>query len=291
MLPQKKALLIINRASRNGEIEPGDGIRFLEANGIDVIMHYPENSSEMNALINKYHNIIDLVIIGGGDGTLNHAARGILGKQTPLGILPLGTANDLARTLDIPNDFIGALNVVVKGRLREIDLGCVNGIPFFNAASIGLGSHVTRNLSKCVKSKWGALGYAHGAWSALKTNRSFRAKIVCDDMVIHTRSIQIAVGNGRFYGGGMAIKNDATISDQRLDLYSIKPQKIWNLLSLVPAVRTGQFDNREYVEVLHGRKIEVFTRKRKSISTDGELTTYTPGTFQVIPRAVQVFVS
>lgn len=290
MAIRKKALLLVNKGSRNGGQDIAEGVDFLKSRGIDVLMHHPDDGRDLAAQIDKHHRDIDFLIIGGGDGTLNCAARSILERRIPFGILPLGTANDLARTLNIPADLPGALNVIVNGRLLDIDLGSVNGVLFFNAANIGLGTKVTRQLSREIKGRLGVLSYAHSTWKAIKANYPFRARIVCDGRVVHTRSIQIAVGNGRFYGGGMVIDNDATISDQRLDLYSLKPQKFWKLLSLTPALRAGQFSGQQEVEVLHGKEIEIFTRRRKSVSTDGELTTRTPAKFQVIPNAARVFV-
>lgn len=286
----KQALLIINKNSRKGSDDIAEGVRLLQRHGISVLEHYPAGAAEMNALITRHREAADLVIIAGGDGTISCAAESLVATGLPLGILPMGTANDLARTLQIPLDPMAALEVIIKAKSRPVDLGSVNNILFFNAASIGLGTKVTRHLSKGMKGRWGVLSYARSVWDAFKANRSFRAKIYCDGKMINIQSIQIAVGNGRFYGGGMAIKDDAAINDQRLDLYSIKPQKFWKLLSLAPALRMGQFDRQPYVDVVSGREIEIYTRRKKSVSADGELSTQTPAKFHILPGALQVFV-
>ncbi len=289
-MSDKQALLLVNQNSRNGMGNLDAARRRLHDHGIETALYYPAGAEEMNSLIAGLGQQYDRIIIAGGDGTLSSAASGLLAAGQPFGILPMGTANDLARTLTIPADMCAAADVIVRSQCRPIDLGRVNDVLFFNAASIGLGTKVTRKLSKDIKGRWGILGYARSAWEAFKANRSFRAKIVCDDRTMNIRSIQIAVGNGRFYGGGMAIKDDAAISDQRLDLYSIKPQKFWKLLSLAPAIHAGQMDTEPYVDVASGREIEIYTRRPKSISTDGELTTRTPARFEVIPEALRVYV-
>lgn len=288
-MTDKRALLIVNKHSRKGSADIGKGLRTLEQNGISVQIHYPANSEETNALITSNSQEADRIIIAGGDGTISCAAKALIAAGLPVGILPIGTANDLARTLGIPIDFTAAMDVLIKGRIRAIDMGAVNDVLFFNAANIGLGTKVTRRLSKEVKGRLGILSYVHGVWNALKSNHPFRAKICCDGKTINIRSIQIAVGNGRFYGGGMTIKDDAAITDQRLDLYSIKPQKFWKLLSLAPAIRRGQLERQPYVDVVSGREISIYTRKPKLISTDGELTTQTPAKFQVLPGALRIF--
>ncbi|MHC5722287.1 MAG: diacylglycerol kinase family protein, partial [Nostoc sp.] len=90
----------------------------------------------------------ELVIIGGGDGTLNAAVDALVDTQLPLGILPLGTANDLARTLEIPNSLSEACKIIAYRNLHRIDLGWVNGKHFFNVASLGLSVKITERLTK-----------------------------------------------------------------------------------------------------------------------------------------------
>jgi diacylglycerol kinase family enzyme len=112
--------------------------------------------TELPDLIRRYSDRVDLIVIGGGDGTLNAAADGLVDIQLPLGILPLGTANDLARTLGLPKTLSGACGVIAQGRRQAIDLGWVNGKHFFNVASLGLSVKITQQLSK----KRSALGRA-----------------------------------------------------------------------------------------------------------------------------------
>ena len=100
----------------------------------------PTTSSEA---IRRECGAVDLVILAGGDGTMNSAVDALVECKLPLGILPTGTANDLARTLEIPTDLAAAAAVIGAGRRHAIDLGCVNGKYFFNAASIGLSAEVT----------------------------------------------------------------------------------------------------------------------------------------------------
>jgi YegS/Rv2252/BmrU family lipid kinase len=289
-MPRPRALVIVNRKSRQGSANLQAVLRALEACGIEPVEERAAHAGHLAELIRRHRDQVDRVIIGGGDGTMNCAASALLENDLPLGILPMGTANDLARTLKIPADPVKACEVICAGRSRRIDLGRVNGKYFFNAASIGLGAQVTRNLSSEVKSRWGALGYARTVYDAIKTARSFSAEINCDGRVEHVRSMQIAVGNGRYYGGGMSISHDAAIHDERLDLYSLKPMSLWQLLKLAPALRRGHHRDLDSVLVLQGREIEVRTRRSKSVTTDGELSTRTPARFEVVPRALSVYV-
>jgi YegS/Rv2252/BmrU family lipid kinase len=206
----------------------------------------------------------------------------------PLGILPLGTANDLARTLKIPFDIEEAAEIIVQGRLHAIDLGIVNGHYFFNIANIGLGVKVKKNLSYEMKQHWGILSYVRGLLKAIKTYRPFRAEIVCDGRAHRVASIQIAVGNGRHYGGGMTVSEEAQIDDGLC--FSVKPSSLWEILKSALAFRSGHFKPHHPVDLDQGSTIEIRTSRRMTVSADGELVTHTPARFSIRKAAVRVFV-
>lgn len=287
----KRSLLIANRKSGSSNVDLEAGIALLKDRGLTLIEHYPDDARQIPRIIHNHGGEIDRVILGGGDGTLNAAAGALVETSLPLGILPLGTANDLARTLQIPASLPEACAIIAAGRLQVIDVGCVNDKYFFNVANIGLGVNVTRRLSRESKARWGWLSYTRGVFGAIKDNRSFSAHITCDGEIIRVRSIQIAVGNGRYYGGGMTVAEGAAIDDHMLDLYSVEPQSLWKLIALAPALRTGQAGNRRGVHCLRGRDIVIRTSRSKSVCTDGEFTTRTPAQFRVAPRALSVYVS
>jgi YegS/Rv2252/BmrU family lipid kinase len=221
---------------------------------------------------------------------LNAAIEGLVDTQLPLGILPLGTANDLARTLRIPQSIPKACQVIAAGQSQRIDLGKVNDKHFFNVASLGLSVQITRQLDKEVKRRWGVLAYAATAIQVIWKARPFRAEIrICGDS-ISVRTVQIAVGNGRYYGGGMAVADDAAINDERLDLYSLEYQNWWQIFLLLPAIWRGRQANLPGVRSLQGKEFEIYTRKPQPINADGEIVTYTPAKFRLVPKAVEVFV-
>ncbi|MCM0591148.1 MAG: lipid kinase [Gloeotrichia echinulata IR180] len=285
-----RALLLINRHARQGQKRLREAIDCLENLGIDLIEESTENAKHLREVILQYQHEVDLVIIGGGDGTLNAAVDALVTTELPLGILPLGTANDLARTLKIPNSLLEACKIIANGEQRRIDLGWVNGKYFFNVASLGLSVKITQRLTKEVKRRWGIFAYLATALRVIWEARPFSAEIRVNGESIHGRTVQIAVGNGRYYGGGMAVVHDATIDDQRLDLYSLEIEHWWQIILLLPALRQGRHINRRQVRFLQGQEIEVYTRKERPINTDGEITTHTPAHFRVIPQALAVFV-
>ena len=284
------ALLVVNRRSREGNADLGAGIELLASRGFSLLEFYTADPAAIPGVIRKHRREVELVILGGGDGTLNTAARSVVESGLPLGILPMGTANDLARTLRIPISLREACRVIAAGRKHRIDLGEVNGRYFFNAASIGLAVRVTHQLSPELKARWGVLAYARGLLRALQENRPFAAEIVCNGRSLRHRSIQIAVGNGRHYGGGMTINTRAMIDDHCLNLYSLEPQSLWRLLRLVPDLRRGTAGRRPGVKLVSGREISIRTRHPQPVVTDGELTARTPARFRVVESALSVFV-
>lgn len=284
-----RALLIVNEQSRRGKDLAGQAMEALAQAGIECEHRIAQSRHATSDLIRASEGRVDCVLVGGGDGTLNAAASGLLDTGLPLGILPLGTANDLARTLGIPLDVASAVNVIRAGRTRAIDLGEVNGHPYFNVASLGLGVDLTRALTRDAKQRWGALGYAIAGLRVLNRLRAFTVAIEADGQVHHSRTIHLAVGNGRHYGGGMTISEDARLDDGSLDVYSLEVESVWRLLRVLPALRTGRTKSWTEIRTLAGRRIEVRTRRPRSVNADGEIVTQTPALFKVLPGAVRVF--
>lgn len=286
----RPALLVINAHSRRGADATETVKQALERAGVPILFRPCPESSGLADLIRGHAGQVDRVVIGGGDGTLNAAAPGLLDAGLPLGIVPLGTANDLARTLDVPTDPEAAARVIAEGRTRRIDLGEVNGHPFFNVASVGFGVALTRALTHDSKKRWGVLGYGVAALRTLGRFRPFHAEIVQGGTTHRARTVQVAVGNGRHYGGGMTISENARIDDGRLDVYSLEVRRPWHLLYLLPALRSGRNEYWSEIKTLSGGGIELRTQRPRSVDTDGEITTHTPAKFRVLPGALDVYV-
>jgi len=286
----RRVLLVVNRKSRTGAEQLEAAEACLRAQGLEVIALGVDAPREIPKAIQARASEIHLVALGGGDGTLNVACEAILDARLPFAILPLGTANDLARTLGIPSKLEDACAVAAKGLKYRIDLGRANGKYFFNVASIGLSVAVARSIDSATKRRWGPAGYALTVMSTLGKQRPFRARIRCDGRVLVVHAIQVAVGNGRHYGGGMTVAADAAIDDNLLHLYSISPLSLMRLLLLAPALRSGWQGRFEGVHRLCGTRIDIDTRRPFPVSTDGEVTTQTPVQFEVVPAAIEVMV-
>ena len=285
----RRALLIVNCTSRSGTESLGTAMDQLRAHGIEPIHRDCASREELSPTIVRHGGDVDMVVVGGGDGTLNAAATGIIELGVPLGILPTGTANDLARTLDIPADVEAAARIIAEGHMRRIDLGIVNGQPFFNVASVGMSAELAERLTREVKRRFGRLGYAVTALRVLAHARPFRAVIASEDETVRVATLQIAVGNGRYYGGGNAVEKTAAIDDQRLDLYSLELKRAWKLALMARSFRSGEQGAWEEVRAIRAQEFEIRTRRPRPVNADGEIVTHTPARFSLKPRAITVF--
>lgn len=286
----RHAVLLANPGARRGD-EGIDALADrLRAGGVTIETEPMESAEAVEASLKAWAGRADCVIVAGGDGSINMAAAGIEASGLTLGILPMGTANDLSRTLGLPEDPEKAADLILEGNRRRIDLGTVNGKPFFNVASIGLSTDLARELSGGLKKRWGRVGYAIAAVRALTKARRFSATIIEGGTATRTRTMQIAVGNGRFYGGGTVVAEHAAIDDGHLDLYSLEMRRVWSLALMLRSFRSGEHGAWSEVHTARGTEFEVRTVQPRSVNADGEIITETPARFLVHPNAVSVFV-
>ena len=286
---RRRALVLVNHGARSGSLPIESALDVLWAGGIEIVEEPMPSSSDLPDLIRERRASIDCVIIGGGDGTLNRSAPALMAHDLPFGILPLGTANDLARTLGIGLDPISAAQVIVAGHLRTIDLGTVNGHPFFNVASIGFSAELAAELTAEAKRRWGTIGYALASAKLLARTRPFTAFIEHDDKTEKVKTVQISVGNGRHYGGGLTVDYSAEPDDGVFHVYSLEVSHWSRLVALAPSLKRGTHGEAQDVRAFTTKALTIRTRRARSVNTDGELTTATPAKFKVLPQAVRVF--
>lgn len=266
-----------------------DIVQRLEAGGLSVTIEPFSALPELARDIVRLREMADCIIIAGGDGTVSAGAMAVMESGLPLGILPLGTANDLARTLGLPVDIMEAVDIIVDGYERRIDLGSVNGHAFFNVASIGLSTQLANSLSPEIKRRWGRLGYAIAATKVLARARPFTAWIREKDETIQVKTFQVAIGNGRHYGGGNVVEASAAIDDGHLDLYSLETQNVWKLALMLRSFRSGTHGAWDEVRTARCVEFDVSTKRPQPVNTDGEIVTSTPASFRVHPEAIAVY--
>ena len=234
---------MINPLARNGSSAFKTMKQELELGGYHTIdCTADERSSDPNHLIRKFQHQINIVMIGGGDGSINLALPALLETQIPLVVYPLGTANNLARSFSLPSDPKSIVSMLKQGRLIKVDVGMVNEIPFVNVAGLGLSTMVNKTVPSMLKKKLGVLAFIVTAIKLAPKMNPFRATITQGkSLILHSHSWQISVCNGKYYGAGMAIKHDASLTDEKLHCLSTEVSKWWQAFTLIPAFFSGRY--------------------------------------------------
>lgn len=283
-----RTLLLVNPNARRGGADLTDVVDRLKRMG-PIVSSPGVDAAGAQRAISQHAKTVRRVVIGGGDGTLSAALPALLASGLPLGVLPLGTANDFARSLGI-GDIAAALDAIVHGHRRAVDVGLVNGVHFLNAVGIGLGPRINRDLDTGTKSKFGVLGYFLYFLRNAREERSVHAEIDCDGDVVNVKSLQITIANGIHYGGGMTIAKDARLDDGILDVLSIRPQGALRLLLRGPSIRSGNVEDPRLLQTFRGRSVRVWTEEPMDVTADGERVTRTPVQCRALRSALTVYV-
>lgn len=292
----KGAALIVNARSRTGEKAFEKASRLLESSGVEVGVSYalsdPSRLPEtVREAVGEGH---DPIILGGGDGSVSSTVDFLAHQHITLGVLPLGTANDFARTLEIPLDLEAACETIAHGKVVDIDLGLAGDNFYVNVASVGLSVAVTRSLSPRLKMSIGPLAYPVAALRAFFKHEPFTARLSFPDgdhePVDYGRLVQVAVGNGRFYGGGMMVAPGSSIDDRSLDIYAIKLGRRRDLVGIARYLKSGDFVRHESVDYFRTGRVVLETDPDLPVNVDGELIAHTPEEFSVASNALHVIV-
>ncbi len=283
----RRALLVVNPASRNGRLGVAAAAALLRGAGLEPV---EAEGGDLARALAATRDAVDCVVVGGGDGTLNAALRPLVAAGLPLGVLPLGTANDFARSVGIPLDLDAAVAVIAAGATRRVDIGDVNGHPFLNVASVGLAADLAKGLTAQRKRRFGRFSYAMTAGHLLARAAPFHATLLLGAEKAMVKTMQIAVGNGRYYGGGNAIAADARIDGGQLDLYSLEFSRIWRMALMLPSFKSGGHGAVREVRTARGDAFEIITRRPRPVNADGELLTQTPARFTQRLLALTVYV-
>ena len=238
-----------------------------------------------------------LVIAAGGDGTASEVARGLipLRTETRFGLLPLGTGNDLARTLGIPlNDVDAALDLIDGGRERAMDAIAVEPADSVrtyavNVAAGGFSGQVDEMLTPELKARWGPLAYLWSAAKVLPDLTDYRTTLSFDDGAAEqVHALNVIVANARSCGGGWAVAPTADPEDGLLDVVVVRYGSALDLARVAVRLAGGDYMD----EVIHrrARAVTIEANPPMWFNVDGELVSRAAITFRVVPRALRVLV-
>jgi len=295
-MEKSQARVICNPASGGGDYDP-DEIR-AELEGLEV--EWIETEGPEDAIKAAEEWRAGLLIVAGGDGTINDVVNGLgragFPEDVTLGILPAGTGNDLAATLCIPEEPDLAEDVMLQNRGRWLDVARVRsegiGERFFvNVATGGLGAEISSVNDEKLKKRWGKLSYLR---ASLEVARDFDVRgltLYLDGERREVEAVNIAVGNCRYTGGGWPATPKANPEDGLLDVVIIEKLGAGELLGLAPAA-LAEFDYLDKDGILFARAKDVYVETHPGLefTADGEVIGDDPAEFSVIPGALKVLV-
>lgn len=229
----------------------------------------------------------EIPVVMSGDGLIGQIGGVLAGGDVPMGVIPGGRGNDLARVLGIPAEIPGAVDLLAAGPTRAIDVGEVNDRRFLGVASCGFDSEANRiaNQARFVK---GNLVYLYAALRALAAWKPARFELALDGDLRSFSGYSVAAANSKAFGGGMFIAPDAELDDGKLDVVWVSDVAKLRYLANLPKVFKGRHVENEEVTVLRAAEVSISADRPFAVYADGDPLADLPATIRVLPRALNV---
>ncbi len=304
---QKKYMFIVNPASSNGKT----GRRWpaikkiLDEKDLDYDFRITAGPLEATELAKDSLNQgVRVVVSVGGDGTLNEVVNGffqvdaeIRGKSS-LGVISMGTGSDFIRTSGIPKDIRAAVETIDRGKAALLDVGHVRftgtdgraaGRYFLNVADVGLGGETVERVNNTSKALGGFVSFLWGVIISIFLYKNKEMTVVIDEEVTWKgKLVSVALGNGRFFGGGMKITPQAMLDDGLLDITLLPDFSKLKLLISLPRVYSGRHLDIAGVKHARGKKVSITSPETVLLDLDGEMPGRVPMEVELLPKALQV---
>jgi YegS/Rv2252/BmrU family lipid kinase len=231
----------------------------------------------------------EVPVVLSGDGLIGAVGGALAGSATPLGIVPGGRGNDLARVLGIPAEPAAAAAMLAAGETRRIDVGEVNGRRFLGIVSVGFDSEANRLANE---TRWlrGNLVYAYAGVRTLLGWKPARFTIRAGEERRRLTGYSVSVANSKAFGGGMYIAPDADLEDGEFDVVTVGEVGKLRFLGNLPKVFKGTHVEEDEVRVCRTSRLELSASRPFPVYADGEHLTDLPATLRVLPRALNVIV-
>lgn len=286
---ERHAVLVVNTHARSGQAKFEQAKALLEARGITLDSSFavrdPDRLPEI--VENAIHRGNRWIIVGGGDGTISSVIDSFAHRDVVFGLLPLGTANSFARTLSIPVDVEGAVDVLVNGKVVDVDLGKIDDDYFANGAALGLSAAIAQAKPRFLKRWLGPAAYLLVATRALLEHKPFKCTLTIDGRVQTCEALEVRIANGTYHGG-MRVAQEASVENHQIVLYVIKGTSRWQLARVWMDIARGRPLAPEDVDIFHTANVRIETEPPQPVSVDGEVTTDTPVTAAVAVQSLHL---
>ena len=288
-----KPLFLVNPASANGSTGkrwPRLVARAAELGlvGETILSQYPGHLAEAA----RDAPAGTLLVVVGGDGTLNEVVNGVAGTDAEIAVLPAGTGQDFARTHGIPARFDDAVRLVLEGEPRTIDLGrvtCSGGERWFaNVGSVGMSGAVATRANGMSKALGGRTTFFYALVREFLGWRNTEVTVTLDDQERRGPMHDVIVANGRWHGGGMKLAPDASWDDGLFDVVLIGDVNKLDFITTAPKLYSGRHVHHPKIDVFRSRTVTVDAAMPLPIEVEGEPAGTTPARFEVVPAALRV---
>jgi diacylglycerol kinase (ATP) len=283
----KHTVLIVNPNAGDGSLlSTIDEIllRFRRA-GMSVSFHQTARPGEGAQIVRAEAENADLIVVGGGDGTLAEMVNALapLPRRPHMAILPGGTCNDFSRTLGISQDPMEAAEQILSGRERSVDVGFDGRSYFLNFWGIGLITEVSSDIDPKEKERFGRLAYYFNALKHAVDPTPFTLHLEADDVSYHGPAQLLIAGNGAYLGGYRTFFPTSRVDDGLMDVFLVKDASFDSLWSWLRSHWAGKPPEGEDVFYFRTRQMHVETSSPQLIDCDGEKKGTTPATLSVFP--------
>jgi YegS/Rv2252/BmrU family lipid kinase len=262
-----KLLFIVNPGSGSGQINFTEviGDYFADREEDFEIYELPENCaiSQIKKAIETAK--ADRVIAVGGDGTLILVCECVLQTVTPIGIIPAGSANGMAKELGIPTEIPEALDMAINGNIKKIHAINVNGELCIHLADIGFNAHLVKKFDALPQR--GMLAYAKAAWQALWKHYKMEVEFQIKDKTIRAKAAMVVVANATMYGTGVKINPEGKLDD---DLFEVILVKEYSVMEILKLRFTNLPFNPKNIESFQTKDLSIKTRHKAHFQVDGE---------------------
>ncbi|MFH1805010.1 MAG: YegS/Rv2252/BmrU family lipid kinase [Pseudomonadota bacterium] len=288
-----KVLLLLNR-TKTPDRWREDGAQALrgvfEDAGYQTEMRFCDDPGEMITYITTATRPGDIVALGVGDGTINAVLDAVITAKVVLIALPMGTANDFARSLCLPDDPIQAAQAAINGQIAHLDIGRVNDKSFVNAASIGVPADARHRINPDLKRWAGALSYAVANWQSWHEMDPLALKIRCNDTTENLLVRQLTITNGQYFGGGLRPRDSKRLDDGKLHMFAIRADvDTLSGMDIAADLLFGSIDNSNLALTRECTDIKIDCDTAHPVLADGEIITHLPARFTLETGILPVF--
>ena len=223
----------------------------------------------------------DLVTVIGGDGTMNEVLNGLVGGETPMAVIPIGTGNDFVRSAKLPMKLEAALDNILNGKPRMVDLGLYNSERYF-VNVLGIGFDAYANIqSRKIKRLKGKIVYLVAIFKTLRHWSAVPMRIELDDQTIDDHSYLTCIANGWSVGGGLSLAPDAQLEDGFFDVCHVSDISSMKIVWNFPKLINGKINDLEEVTILRSKKVKVTSEEPLPMHLDGEIIEGNSKVFEV----------